>query len=151
MLSLPFDDNFFDAVLAFRLLPHVYRWQLLIAEMCRVARYTVVFDYPDIRSFNYLYRFLFNAKKAVEGNTRTFRLFKRSEINHVLRENHFGQSVLKPQFFAPMVVHRLVKLVEISKAFEFIFKAIGLTSIFGSPVIFKASNLNFPLNEERTI
>ena len=54
-LNLPFEDDEFDVVMAFRLLPHAERWQRLIKEMCRVAGKAVVFDYPDRRSANILY------------------------------------------------------------------------------------------------
>ena len=54
MLHLPYPDKSFDVVLAFRLLPHVTRWQELVSEMCRVAKSFVIVDYPDIRSFNFL-------------------------------------------------------------------------------------------------
>ncbi len=142
MLNLPFEDSCFDVVLAFRLLPHVNQWQKLISEMCRVSRNVVIFDYPDIRSFNFLYRLLFGAKKALEGNTRPFRLFNRREILRVLGEQKFGQPILKPQFFAPMVVHRIFKSVTISNTVEYIFRVVGMTNLFGSPVILKATQLS---------
>lgn len=141
MLNLPFEDNCFDVVLAFRLLPHVNQWQKFISEMCRVSRNVVIFDYPDIRSFNFLYRLLFGAKKALEGNTRPFRLFNRREILQVLGEQKFRQPILKPQFFAPMALHRISNSGTISKILEFFFRVVGMTNLFGSPVIIKATKL----------
>ena len=141
LLNLPYDDNHFDAVLAFRLLPHVKNWHKLIAEMCRVSVKVVIFDYPDIRSFNFLYQLLFGAKKALEGNTREFQLFKRNEIIDVLKKLNFGSFILKQQFFIPMVIHRMIKSVAISRAAESILRVLGLTYLFGSPVILKASKL----------
>lgn len=141
LLDLPYEDNHFDAVLAFRLLPHVNNWQKLLAEMCRVSGKVVIFDYPDVRSFNFLYQLLFGAKKALEGNTREFQLFKRNEIIDALKKLNFGSFILNPQFFIPMVIHRMIKSVVISKAAESTFRVVGLTYLFGSPVILKTSKL----------
>jgi ubiquinone/menaquinone biosynthesis C-methylase UbiE len=139
MLNLPFENNAFDVVMAFRLLPHVERWPALVSEMCRVSCSVVMFDYPDIRSFNVLYRLLFHVKKAYEKNTRSFRLFRRRELLNILDKNGFGNAVFVPQFFLPMVVHRLLRSAAFSELSESLFRCTGLTHLFGSPVILKAS------------
>ncbi|HEV7517415.1 MAG TPA: class I SAM-dependent methyltransferase [Thermoanaerobaculia bacterium] len=145
LLALPFPDRSFDAVLAFRLLPHAERWQELLAEMCRVARGAVVVDYPDLRSFNLLTGALggalFGAKKRVEGNTRPYRCFTRREVTAELARHGFGRPVLRPQFFVPMVVHRAVGKAGFSRAVEGVSGALGLTRAFGSPIILRAERL----------
>ncbi|HID16140.1 MAG TPA: class I SAM-dependent methyltransferase [Candidatus Atribacteria bacterium] len=100
-LDLPFEDNQFDVVMAFRLLPHADQWQRLIREMCRVAGKAVIFDYPDKRSANILYDVLFDLKKNMEGNTRTYTLFSRKEISHELLSNNFTSPRMKPEFLCP--------------------------------------------------
>lgn len=137
-LNLPFEDNHFDVVMAFRLLPHADQWQRLIKEMCRVAGKTVIFDYPDKRSANILYDILFDLKKNLEGNTRTYTLFSRKEISHELLSNQFAAPRLKPEFFMPMVIHRKLKTPAISRSMETFFRMTGLTSLFGSPVIVRS-------------
>jgi ubiquinone/menaquinone biosynthesis C-methylase UbiE len=139
MLELPFEKDSFDAVIAFRLLPHVERWPELLSEMCRVSKGAVLFDYPDSRSFNILYTLFFRAKKALETNTRPFRIFQRRELVEVLEQNGYGKVILRPQFFLPMVVHRLVGSARFSRVLEFAFRALGLTRLFGSPIILKAT------------
>jgi 2-polyprenyl-3-methyl-5-hydroxy-6-metoxy-1,4-benzoquinol methylase len=139
MLSVPFEDGHFDVVTAFRLLPHVRQWQKLISEMCRVSRKAIIFDYPDLRSFNSLYSILFCAKRALEGNTRSFRLFRRRQIIKIFQEHNFNRFLMRPQFFIPMVVHRTIKSVLFSKMVEFIFRVLGITNLFGSPIIVKAT------------
>jgi 2-polyprenyl-3-methyl-5-hydroxy-6-metoxy-1,4-benzoquinol methylase len=141
LLNLPFKNNSFDAALAFRLLPHVDKWRNLISEMCRVSVNLIIFDYPDIRSFNILYRLLFNAKKKFEKDTRSFRLFSRREMLQALDDQNFRNCLFKPQFFIPMVIHRLLQFVWLSKTMEFIFRTIRLTHFFGSPVILKAKKI----------
>lgn len=137
MLNLPFEDNSFDIVLAFRLLPHVNQWQRLISEMCRVSKEAVIVDYPDIRSFNIISERLFKAKKAIEGNTRPFRCFSRTEILFEFGKSNFNTPLFRPEFTVPMVIHRAVKLVPFSKTIEFLSCLCGLTFLFGSPVILR--------------
>jgi ubiquinone/menaquinone biosynthesis C-methylase UbiE len=137
-LNLPFEDNQFDVVMAFRLLPHADQWQRLIREMCRVAGKAVIFDYPDRRSANILYDLLFDLKKNMEGNTRTYTLFSRKEISHELLSNNFTHPRLTPEFFMPMVIHRKLKTPAISKALEALCRVTGLTRLFGSPIIVRS-------------
>ncbi|MDP3695857.1 MAG: class I SAM-dependent methyltransferase [Desulfocapsaceae bacterium] len=141
-LNLPFEDKQFDVVMAFRLLPHTKQWQRLIQEMCRVARKAIILDYPDKRSANILYDLLFDLKKNMEGNTRTYTLFSRKELRDELNVNHFDTPVFKPEFFIPMVVHRKLKNPVISKALESISQYTGLTKMFGSPIILRSDITN---------
>ncbi len=137
-LHLPFADNSFHTVISFRLLPHVDRWQELIAEMCRVAQHCVILDYPDQRSFNILYRMLFTIKKAMEGNTRTYSMFSRAQLRQAFFKNAFTVTACKPEFFWPMVLHRKLKHPGLSKALETPAQLLGLTHLFGSPVILQS-------------
>jgi 2-polyprenyl-3-methyl-5-hydroxy-6-metoxy-1,4-benzoquinol methylase len=139
LLKLPFDDKSFDIVATFRLLPHLEEWPELIAEMCRVADKAVIVDYPDIRSFNFLSEFLFKAKKAVEGNTRPFRCFSRSEVLEPFNKNRFNRPVFRPEFFVPMAIHRAVKSRAFSRAVESVCGWAGLTRLWGSPIILRVS------------
>lgn len=143
-LNLPFEDNQFDIVMAFRLLPHAHQWQRLIKEMCRVAGKAVIFDYPDKRSANILYDLLFAVKKNMEGNTRTYTLFSRKNIIAELAANHFDTPVMKPEFFVPMVFHRKLKSPAISRSLEAVSRLTGLTSLFGSPIIIRSNMKQLP-------
>jgi len=140
-LRLPYGDKAFDVVLSFRLLPHVNRWRDFLAEICRVAGQTVIFDYPDRRSTNILYESLFAVKKKMEGNTRPFTLFSRGQITEALAAGGFAQPRLCPQFFWPMVVHRKLGRRALSAAMEKTAAVCGLTQFFGSPVIVRADRL----------
>jgi ubiquinone/menaquinone biosynthesis C-methylase UbiE len=137
-LQLPFEDASFDVVMSFRLLSHVKRWPELIAELSRVAKYCVLFDYADQRSINILYNRLFGLKKKIEGNTRNFNRFSRAEIAGELAKNGFQKPVFKPQFLCPMVVHRQLKSRSISSVMEGCFRATGMTQVFGSPVVVRS-------------
>ena len=138
-LELPYADREFDVVLSFRLLPHVTQWEALIAELCRVAGKQVIFDYPDIRSSNLLYRLLFHLKKSMEGNTRTYTMFSRAQIRRQFVSHGFAPPVFSPEFFWPMVLHRSLQRPLLAKALEAPPRWLGLTHLFGSPIIAASS------------
>lgn len=135
LLQLPYPDKSFDVVVCFRLLPHCDRWQELIAELCRVARTGVVADYPTEKSINMLTPMLFGMKKSVEKNTRPYTLFADEAIQAEFAKHGFTVGFRKREFFLPTVIHRMLKMPEISAALEFLPGVVGLTAWLGSPVI----------------
>jgi 2-polyprenyl-3-methyl-5-hydroxy-6-metoxy-1,4-benzoquinol methylase len=137
LLHLPYEDRAFDVALAFRLLPHVTRWPELVRELCRVARRAVVVDYPSARSVNALAGALFALKKGVEGDTRTFRVFADAEILEAFDRAGFRPTARRPQFLAPMALHRALGWAAASRTVEGAAAALGLTRALGSPVILR--------------
>jgi len=138
LLKLPFGDRSFDVALAFRLLPHVKRWSELIGELCRVARSTVIVDYPTTRSVNAVSGALFGLKKGVEGNTRPFAVFSDRQIQEAFQARGYATPLRRPQFFFPMALHRALGLASVTRGLEAAASVTGLTRAFGSPVILKA-------------
>ena len=136
--ALPAADRSFDLVVAVRLLPHVTQWSQLIAEMCRVSRRTVLFDYPSKGGLNALTPLLFGVKKSIEGNTRDYRSFSRRELSTELHRHGFGVERQVKQFFLPMVVHRVGRAALPLRATEQLCRFSGLTALAGSPVILRA-------------
>lgn len=137
MLRLPFLDRRFDAVIAFRLLPHVGQWTELIREMCRVARAAVIADYPDSCSVNVMQKSFFGWKKALERNTRPFRCFRRNELVDEFARHGFGRPAARPQLFLPMALHRAVGRARMSRIAETLASGAGVTRLFGSPVVLR--------------
>ena len=138
VIDLPFPDKAFDVVVCIRLIPHCSRWQELIKQLCRVAKQTVIVDYPTIQSINVFSSSMFGLKKKLEGNTRPFTLFKHSEIMVEFQKNNFGKESSHAQFFLPMVLHRKLNTPSISAFIEGIFRVTGMTTMLGSPVLIKA-------------
>lgn len=138
LLALPYADRSFDAVVCFRLLPHSVSWKGLIGELCRVARRSVILDYPSVRSANLLSSRLFQLKRAIELNTREFILFTPSEIDSAFRERGFIVRKKRPQFLLPMVLHRWADQSALSRLAEAPGRLLGLTRWFGSPIIVRA-------------
>ncbi|MCZ7592510.1 MAG: class I SAM-dependent methyltransferase [Kiritimatiellae bacterium] len=135
VIALPFPDKSFDAVVSVRLLPHCERWQELIQELARVAKNIVVVDYPLASGLNKLAPWLFEAKKKMEKNTRTWRNFTHAEVSDAFTLHGFSRSGRQGQFLWPMVIHRKLGSPAISSALEAIPGALGLTRRLGTPVL----------------
>jgi ubiquinone/menaquinone biosynthesis C-methylase UbiE len=135
IMDMPFEDRSFDAVIAFRMLTHCKAWPGLIKEMCRIAKHSVIADYPTSQSINRIAPMLFKAKKKIEGDTRIWALFRHSEISNEFEKYGFALSRKKAQFFLPMVLHRALKCRPASAGMEALCRAAGLTKPWGSPVI----------------
>lgn len=135
LIELPFGDRSFDVALCFRLVTHCERWPELIRELCRVARRAVIIDYPTSQSLNRLAPQLFAAKKKLEGNTRTFRLFRHAELVSEFGKHDFRAGRRIGQFFLPMVLHRMLQCRPLSAALEAAGRGMGLSRRWGSPVI----------------
>jgi 2-polyprenyl-3-methyl-5-hydroxy-6-metoxy-1,4-benzoquinol methylase len=138
LLRLPYPAKSFDAIVCFRLVSHCKRWETLLAELCRVARRLVIIDYPTSQSVNFAAPRLFSLKKRMEGNTRSFRLFRHDEIENSFVAQNFSVTARQGQFFLPMVLHRMLKCRPVSAWLETRFQRFGLTQRWGSPVIAKA-------------
>ena len=137
LLGLPFENESFDVVVSFRLLPHIEQWPKLIAELTRVARKAIIVDYPTLKSINYLAPMLFKLKKRIERNTRHYRSFRENELLQAFKQNGFVQTSRYAEFFLPMVLHRILKMPFLSSFIEGVFRGVGFTSLLGSPVILK--------------
>jgi SAM-dependent methyltransferase len=138
LLALPFARESFDLVVAVRLLPHVRNWVRLTSELCRVARSTIVVDYPRTTGFNALTPLLFPLKVRLEGNTRHYRNFRDAEIDEALRACGFEPRERRAQFLLPMVAHRRANGFFALRGAERAAKWLRLTRAFGSPVVIRA-------------
>ena len=135
VIALPFPDKSFDLVLCFRLLTHCECWPELVRELCSVARKSVIVDYPTGQSLNDIAPALFGAKKKLEKNTRAWALFRHRQLLDEFAKNGFVPAETKKQFFLPMVMHRMLKSRALSAGLEAVCRALGLTRLWGSPVI----------------
>lgn len=135
VIDLPFPDRSFNVVISFRMLTHCERWPKLVEELCRVAEKSVVVDYPTSQSLNTIAPMLFKAKKRLEGNTRTWRLFRHAEVVAEFRKHGFEINRSRAQFFLPMVLHRAFGSRRLSAAMETLCRVLFLTRLWGSPVI----------------
>lgn len=135
ILHIPVEDHAYDIVLCFRLLTHCDAWRDLVRELCRIAKFRIIIDYPTSQSVNSLAPALFSAKKRLEGNTRTWHSFTHAEVEQAFAGNGFALGSLQKQFFLPMALHRTLRLAPLSRVLEGVCRRLGLTRAYGSPVI----------------
>lgn len=138
LLNLPFPSKAFEAVLAFRLLPHLKRWRRLIGELCRVSRHAVVVDYPSRRSFNVAAGLLFGAKAKVEENTRPFTVFPPAAVADAFEIHGFAVARERPEFLMPMALYRAVGSRTFARGIEGAGRRLGFVRFLGSPVVVRA-------------
>jgi hypothetical protein len=90
-------------------------------------------------TWNILTPVVFRVKRGVEGNTRPYFCYTGYELRRELRALGFSRIAEQKQFFLPMGLHRLVNSSAFSRSAERVFRALGLTGLFGSPVLLRAS------------
>ena len=137
LIELPYKDQSFNLATSFRLMSHCAAWRTLVSELCRVSDHAVIIDYPVWFSVNALSPILFALKRKVEGNTRTFRVFSTRELAKEFRRHGFKLERSQKLFVWPMALHRIMRNVGISTKLEAPARWIGLTRLFGSPVVAK--------------
>ena len=133
LLAAPFDDRSFDLVTSIRLLAHMTHWHVLIAELCRMARRHVIVDYPTLAGMNALALPAYPLKRAIEGDTRTYRSFWPSQIKRAFARHGFRPAGTFKQFSIPMGVHRLAgkRIAPVEEG----LRAVGITRLVGNPVL----------------
>jgi hypothetical protein len=100
-----------------------------------VAAKTVIADYPTSQSLNRIAPALFGAKKKFEKNTRTWTLLRHKEVLGEFERQGFCLHRRQAQFFLPMVLHRVLRNRRVSVVLEGLCRGVGLTGLWGSPVI----------------
>lgn len=138
ILHPPCPDASFELVTAVRLISHVERWEAFLGELCRISARWVVIDYPSTSGINALTPLLFRVKKGLEGNTRTYRSFSARELDGVLSSHGYRKGAISKEFVLPMALHRVCSAAAPLRLAESASRAIGLTSVAGSPVMLRA-------------
>jgi SAM-dependent methyltransferase len=136
--SLPFADGSFDLVCALRVISHVEAWRAFLAEMARVTRRWVIFDYAALASFNLFTPILFGVKRRIESDTRPYFCYRTGRLARELEALGFGRIRVRRQLLVPMAVHRLLGSGRLSESVERLSRAIGATYLLGSPAVLLA-------------
>jgi ubiquinone/menaquinone biosynthesis C-methylase UbiE len=131
---LEFPDCAFDAVICLRVLMHTPDWRRSLAELCRVARARVVFDYPAVRSAAALQAVARRAAHAFGARTEPYRVFRDGTVSSALAANGFRIADVHRQFVLPIAFHKQLNSAAFTVRFEGALARAGLTRLFGSPV-----------------
>jgi 2-polyprenyl-3-methyl-5-hydroxy-6-metoxy-1,4-benzoquinol methylase len=131
---LPFPDRRFDVTVSLRLLMHVPDWRGCLTELCRVTRRRIVVDYPARSSAAALQAVGRRLLHGLGRPTEPYRVFTDRAIDEVCRAAGFRVRGRQRHFVLPIALHKSVGAQGFTRASEGALAAIGLRSIFGSPV-----------------
>jgi 2-polyprenyl-3-methyl-5-hydroxy-6-metoxy-1,4-benzoquinol methylase len=131
---LVFADRSFDAAVSLRVLMHTPDWRRCLAELCRVARDRVVFDYPAWLSAAALQAAARRVAAAAGSRTEAYRVFRAATVRAELARHGFRVAAEHRQFVMPIAFHKAVGSRGATVAIERALEAVGLLRLLGSPV-----------------
>jgi len=131
---LAFDDRSFDAAVSLRVLMHTPDWRRCLAELCRVARERVVFDYPALSSVAALQAAGRRVAAVLGVRTEPYRVFRAGAVRAELARHGFRVAAEHRQFVLPIALHKAVGSRPVTEALERALRSVGLLRLCGSPV-----------------
>jgi ubiquinone/menaquinone biosynthesis C-methylase UbiE len=132
--ALPFPNRSVDVAVSLRMLMHVPDWQRCVAELCRVARWRVIVDFPARMSFAWAESSGRRLAAKAGRRTEPYRVIAESEVDSVLRSNGFHVKTVDRQFVLPIAFHKTVNSLGFTRGIERSLAAVGLRRLLGSPV-----------------
>lgn len=132
--GLAFGDRSFDAVICLRVLMHTPDWRRSLAELCRVARDRVVFDYPAFGSLAAVQAIARRAAYTLGARVEAYRVFRKAAIAAVLEAHEFQITAEHRQFVLPIAMHKRLNSEAATARIERALSRAGLTRLCGSPV-----------------
>ena len=132
--GLAFGNRSFDSVVCLRVLMHTPGWRQSLAELCRVARTRVVFDYPALLSAAALQAGARRVAYAAGVQVEAYRVFSDRSIRAVLLANGFRLVEMHRQFVLPIGLHKRMNSPDATRQIEGVLARLGLRRLLGSPV-----------------
>jgi ubiquinone/menaquinone biosynthesis C-methylase UbiE len=132
--KLAFADRSFDAAVSLRVLMHTPDWRRCLAELCRVARERVVFDYPALFSVAALQAAGRRAAAALGAQTEAYRVFRAGAMRSELARHRFRVAAEHRQFVLPIALHKSIGSRAVTETVEGTLRRVGLLRLCGSPV-----------------
>ena len=132
--ALSCEDRAFDAVICLRVLMHTPDWRRSLAELCRVARHRVVFDYPALVSAAALQSIARRVAHAAGARVEAYRVFSDRSVRRALQANGFRLARVDRQFVLPIALHKRLNSEMVTRRVEAGFARVGLNALLGSPV-----------------
>jgi 2-polyprenyl-3-methyl-5-hydroxy-6-metoxy-1,4-benzoquinol methylase len=131
---LSYADRSFDDVVCLRVLMHTPGWRESLAELCRVARGRVVFDYPAMASVAAIQALARKLAHAAGARVEAYRVFRDRAVDQVIEAHGFRIRDRHRQFVLPIALHKRLGSTAATERIEGAFGAIGLRDLIGSPV-----------------
>jgi hypothetical protein len=122
---------------------HTPDWRQSLAELCRIARERVVFDYPAMVSAAALQAAARRAIHAVGGRVEAYRVFSDRAVIAALASHGFRLADSHRQFVMPIAFHKRLNSAAATGRIERALARAGLTRLLGSPVTVVAQRCGF--------
>lgn len=132
--QLPLADHSVDAAISLRVLMHTINWPTCVAELCRVARWRVVVDFPALGSFAAIESALRRVTYALGGRTEPYRVISERAVVDAFARHGWRVVMIRRQFVLPIVVHKTIGRLKVTQAIERALASVGLLRLVGSPV-----------------
>lgn len=132
--QLPIADRSVDGAISLRVLMHTINWPVCVAELCRVARWRVVVDFPALGSFAALESGARRVVHALGGKTETYRVMSERAVAAEFARHGFRVVIVRRQFVLPIAVHKKVGRLGFTRLVESGLASIGMLRLLGSPV-----------------
>lgn len=140
--ALPLGDRSVDAAVCLRVLMHTPDWRQCLGELCRVARATIVFDYPAAASAAAVQAAGRRLAHAMGMKTEPYRVMRAGAVRAELARHGWRVRKEHRQFVLPIAFHKTVGSMRVTKGIEGALGAAGLLRLFGSPVTVVAQRVS---------
>lgn len=124
----------FDYVVCLRVLMHTPDWRQSLAELCRVARHRVVFDYPALVSAAAVQSVARRVAHGLGARVEAYRVLSDAAVAAALAANGFRVADVHRQFVLPIAFHKRVGSATFTSRVEQALSRVGLAALVGSPV-----------------
>lgn len=136
--AIPFADKQFECAVSLRVIMHTPNWQQCVSELCRVAKWRIVVDFPSARSAAAIESRSRQKKLARGEKTEAYRVLKVEDVRAVIEAAGFKVIGVHKQFVLPINFHKLFNAPMLTNAVESTLAVFGLLNLFGSPVTITA-------------
>jgi ubiquinone/menaquinone biosynthesis C-methylase UbiE len=131
---LPLDNRSVDAAVCLRVLMHAIDWQQCVAELCRVARWRVVVDFPARRSAAALESQMRRTRQRFGANVEAYRVLAERDVRTTLASHGFRVVMIRRQFVLPIAFHKRVASFRVTLWIERVLASLGVLHVLGTPV-----------------
>ena len=132
--ELPAADRSVDAAVSLRVLMHAIDWKTCVAELCRVATWRVVVDFPAIGSLAALESAGRRVANSLGARTEAYRVISESDVTRTFAAHGFRIAMVRRQFVLPIALHKTINRLAVTQGLEGALSRLGLLRLLGSPV-----------------
>lgn len=139
--AIPFGDRQFECAVSLRVIMHTPNWRQCVSELCRVAKWRVVVDFPSAQSAAALESRARRKRLARGEKVEAYRTLSVGDVRAAIETQGFRVIGVHKQFVLPINFHKLFNAPALTTAVESVLRLAGLLKIFGSPVTITAERL----------